>query len=96
MRCPSDKEDALLDIRREEQEVHDLGDTGAGDVTAAGDFGEVFDLARVEQFLNVVGEGEEAGEGGMVPCGSGDGSGAGGAGPSTSRARRSFMATWTL
>lgn len=53
---------------------HDLRHAGVGDVAAAGDFqpsqptlfrrsrlGEVLDLARVDQFLNVVSQGEEAG-----------------------------------
>lgn len=47
------KKQVLLDVRREETEVHDLGDTGAADVAEAGEVGHVGYLALGEQPLEV-------------------------------------------
>ena len=57
-------EDVFLDVSGEEEQVHDLGHASAGDVAAPGHFGEVADLAGVQQFLDVVRQGKQAGDSG--------------------------------
>ncbi len=43
------------------QEIHDLGEPGAGELVAAGDLGVVFEVAVFDAVLDVVGQGQEAG-----------------------------------
>jgi len=54
------EEDGLLDIGREAEQVHDLGDAGAGDVAQPGDLGIVVDLAALQEIVRPDGQGHEA------------------------------------
>jgi len=56
------EQDGLLDVRREEQQVHDRGDPGAGDVGQAHQVGVVGDLALVHKVLHPDGQSHEAGD----------------------------------
>jgi len=53
---PREKQNLLLNVRRKEQQTHDLRHAGAGDVASAGDFGELADLAGVYEFLDAMGQ----------------------------------------
>lgn len=53
-----------MDIRRQQQKIHNLRHPGAADMPAASDFGKVADLAGIYEFLDVMGEGKQAGDSG--------------------------------
>ena len=54
------KQQRLLDIRRQQRQVHDLRDAGSVDGSEASQFGVVGRFAPVHEFLHVDGEGHEA------------------------------------
>src|SRR5690606_7473828 len=64
--CDFEEEDLLLDVRREEEQVHDLRDAGPAEAEGAGHVGVVAELAGVDAPLEGVREGELAGDAGGV------------------------------
>jgi len=59
----------ILRLSARPETTPDPAFSGASSVSAAGDFGEVLDLAGVEQSLSVVGEGQEARDSGAATPG---------------------------
>lgn len=59
-------EDVLLCGRGQEQQVHHLGESGAGEAVGSGHVGVVAELASLDPGFDVVGQGQEPGDTGRV------------------------------
>jgi len=65
------EQDRLLDIRSQVQQVHDLGNAGAGDVAEADDLGLVAHLAALKHALQTHGRRHQAEDTRHTDCGCG-------------------------